>query len=667
MAHPTETLDIPSLEKLPPLRNPEILIGENDLTSLSYLHEPAVLYNLQVRFCNNNVIYTYCGIVLVAINPYEDLLIYGTDTILAYRGQAMGDLDPHIFAVAEEAFTKVERENRDQSIIVSGESGAGKTVSAKYTMRYFASVGGSATETQIEKKVLASNPIMEARIFCNPSTLISRVFGTASIAAADQIYLVWNKGIHITPYAPKEECFKHSLLPTKCLWVQAFGNAKTTRNDNSSRFGKYIEIDLDKRSTILGANMRTYLLEKSRVVFQAAEERNYHIFYQLCASAAAGVPELEDLQLGSQDNFVYTSHGRCPTINGVDDVRQFEETRNALTLLAPAANVKEFRLGWCGFSGFSDNQQLLVFRILAAILHLGNVKFLHGGQMNEDSESSTIPNGDRHLPLVADLLGIDYDQTRTWFCHRKIQSMREVITKPMTRDQASSYRDALAKHIYERLFSWIVVMINKSLASQQKIHRFIGVLDIYGFETFEVNSFEQFCINYANEKLQQQFNMHVFKLEQEEYVKEQIEWKFIDYYDNQPCIDLIESKMGILDLLDEECKMPKGSDGTWGRKLYEICTKRWKDNFSKPRLSNTAFQVHHFADVVKYEVDGFLDKNRDTVMEEHINILRASQKLRYHLKIPRCMTQIDSVFLVDTFTSMTSKHHMLKGFLANGR
>ncbi|XP_064471543.1 unconventional myosin-Va-like isoform X2 [Ornithodoros turicata] len=540
-----DVITITNPDKLPPLRNPEVLIGGNDLTSLSYLHEPGVLHNLQVRFCNNNVIYTYCGIILVAINPYEELPIYGNDTIFAYRGQAMGDLDPHIFAVSEEAYTKMERENMNQSIIVSGESGAGKTVSAKYGMRYFATVGGSSTETHIEKKVLASNPIMEA-----------------------------------------------------------IGNAKTTRNDNSSRFGKYIEIDFNTKFNIIGANMRTYLLEKSRVVFQAPDERNYHIFYQLCASA--DLDELQDLQLGSQTMFHYTNQGESPTIAGVDDAHAFQTTRNAFTLL-----------------GFTEQQQMMIFRILASILHLGNVTLVHGGAKGDDTECCMVQPGDLHVTVMADLLGIDCDQISVWLCNRKIESMREVITKPMTVDQAVFARDALAKHVYARLFDWIVTRINKALASKDKVFRFIGVLDIYGFETFEVNSFEQFCINYANEKLQQQFNLHVFKLEQEEYVREQIEWKFIDFYDNQPSIDLIESKLGVLDLLDEECRVPKGTDQTWCMKLYEKC-KKWK-HFEKPRLSNTAFIIHHFADDVTYESQGFLEKNRDTVLEEHINILKASQ------------------------------------------
>lgn len=537
----TKVLVIKSDADLPPLRNPDILIGENNLTSLSFLHEPAVLYNLQIRFQRHNI-YTYCGIVLVAFNPYNELPIYGTDTIWAYRGQGMGDLEPHIFAVAEEAYTKLEREGHDQSIIVSGESGAGKTVSAKYTMRYFATVGGSTTETQVEKKVLASLPIMEA-----------------------------------------------------------IGNAKTTRNDNSSRFGKFIEIQFNKHYHITGASMRTYLLEKSRVVFQAYEERNYHIFYQMCAAAA----RLPHLHLDHQNNFHYLNQGNNPGIDGVDDLLCFDETVSALTML-----------------GFSSKQQDDMFRILAAIMHLGNVNIRGSDNQNmgNDTETSYITPSDKHLLVMCELLGIDVNAMRKWLCHRKIVSMREVFLKPMNVEQAVGARDALAKHIYAELFNWIVAGINNSLQSQNKPQCFIGVLDIYGFETFEVNSFEQFCINYANEKLQQQFNQHVFKLEQEEYFKEEIEWTFIDFYDNQPCIDLIETKLGILDLLDEECRMPKGSDSSWAEKLYAKCGK--SKHFEKPRFGTSAFLIHHFADLVQYETTGFLEKNRDTVIEEQVDVLR---------------------------------------------
>ncbi|XP_076679320.1 dilute class unconventional myosin isoform X2 [Andrena cerasifolii] len=539
----TKTLDVKSDAELPPLRNPDILIGENNLTSLSFLHEPAVLYNLQIRF-QRHCIYTYCGIVLVAFNPYNELPIYGNDTIWAYRGQAMGDLEPHIFAVAEEAYTKLEREGHDQSIIVSGESGAGKTVSAKYTMRYFATVGGSTTETQVEKKVLASLPIMEA-----------------------------------------------------------IGNAKTTRNDNSSRFGKFIEIQFNKHYHITGASMRTYLLEKSRVVFQANEERNYHIFYQMCAAAT----RFPHLHLGDQNMFHYLNQGSNPVIDGVDDLVCFDETISALTML-----------------GFTAKQQDDMLRILAAIMHLGNVSIGNADAQNlnseTDTEASYITSSDKHLLTICELLGTDVNATRKWLCHRKIVSMREVFLKPMNVEQAIGARDALAKHIYAELFNWIVAGINNSLQSQNKPQCFIGVLDIYGFETFEINSFEQFCINYANEKLQQQFNQHVFKLEQEEYLKEEIEWTFIDFYDNQPCIDLIETKLGILDLLDEECRMPKGSDSSWAEKLYAKCGR--SKHFERPRFGTSAFLIHHFADLVRYETVGFLEKNRDTVIEEQVDVLR---------------------------------------------
>ncbi|XP_067411956.1 unconventional myosin-Va isoform X4 [Emydura macquarii macquarii] len=453
----------------------------------------------------------------------------------------MGDMDPHIFAVAEEAYKQMARDERNQSIIVSGESGAGKTVSAKYAMRYFATVSGSASEANVEEKVLASNPIMES-----------------------------------------------------------IGNAKTTRNDNSSRFGKYIEIGFDKRYRIIGANMRTYLLEKSRVVFQAEEERNYHIFYQLCASAA--LPEFKTLRLGNANYFHYTKQGGSPVIDGIDDAKEMVHTRQACTLL-----------------GISDSYQMGVFRILAGILHLGNVGF-----KSRDADSCTIPSKHEPLTIFCDLMGVEYEEMSHWLCHRKLATASETYIKPISKLQAINARDALAKHIYAKLFNWIVDHVNKALHSTVKQHSFIGVLDIYGFETFEINSFEQFCINYANEKLQQQFNMHVFKLEQEEYMKEQIPWTLIDFYDNQPCINLIEAKLGILDLLDEECKMPKGSDDSWAQKLYNTHLNKCA-LFEKPRMSNKAFIIQHFADKVEYQCEGFLEKNKDTVYEEQIKVLKSSK------------------------------------------
>uniref|UniRef100_A0A8C3BE04 Myosin VC n=1 Tax=Cairina moschata TaxID=8855 RepID=A0A8C3BE04_CAIMO len=526
---------------LPPLRNPDILVGENDLTALSYLHEPAVLHNLKIRFVESKLIYTYSGIILVAINPYKQLPIYGDAIIHAYSGQNMGDMDPHIFAVAEEAYKQMARNNKNQSIIVSGESGAGKTVSARYTMRYFATVSKSTSNAHVEDKVLASNPITEA-----------------------------------------------------------VGNAKTTRNDNSSRFGKYTEISFDQSYRIIGANMRTYLLEKSRVVFQSENERNYHIFYQLCASAMQ--PEFQHLKLGSAEKFNYTRMGGNTVIEGVDDRANMVETQKTFALL-----------------GLKEDFQMDIFKTLAAILHLGNVEITAVGD-----ERSSISPEDSHLNMFCELLDLNFDKMTQWLCHRKIITTSETVIKPMTKAQAVNARDALAKKIYSHLFDFIVERINQALQFTGKQHTFIGVLDIYGFETFDVNSFEQFCINYANEKLQLQFNLHVFKLEQEEYMKEDIPWTLIDFYDNQPVIDLIEAKMGILELLDEECLLPHGTDENWLQKLYNNFVNK-NALFEKPRMSNTSFIIQHFADKVEYKCEGFLEKNRDTVYEVLMEILKESK------------------------------------------
>uniref|UniRef100_A0A8C9VME1 Myosin VC n=1 Tax=Scleropages formosus TaxID=113540 RepID=A0A8C9VME1_SCLFO len=530
--------------QLPPLRNPDILVGENDLTALSYLHEPAVLHNLKVRFVESRIIYTYCGIILVAINPYKQLPLYGDAIIHAYSGQNMGDMDPHIFAVAEEAYKQMARKNKNQSIIVSGESGAGKTVSARYTMRYFATVSKSGSKAHVEDKVLASNPITEA-----------------------------------------------------------IGNAKTTRNDNSSRFGKYTEISFDKSYQIIGANMRTYLLEKSRVVFQSENERNYHIFYQLCSSVDD--PEFKNLRLLTADKFVYTSMGGRTDIDSVDDKADMMETRRTFSLL-----------------GLKEDFQIDVFRVLAGILHLGNIEIRAAG-----TEKSSISSSDYHLGVFCELLDVSAEDVSRWLCQRRIVLVAETVVKPVPQKRAINARDALAKHIYAHLFDYIIHKINTVLQFPGKQHTFIGVLDIYGFETFEVNSFEQFCINYANEKLQQQFNLHVFKLEQEEYMKEDIPWTLIDFYDNQPVIDLIEAKMGILDLLDEECLFPQGTDQNWLQKLYNNYLDK-NALFEKPRMSNQAFLIQHFADKVEYQCKGFLEKNRDILPEELVEIMRVS---KFHL------------------------------------
>ncbi|XP_064898034.1 unconventional myosin-Vb-like [Columba livia] len=534
-------LAYPIESQLPPLCNPDCLSGADDLVALSHLHEPAVLHSLRRRFLEANTIYTYCGIILVAINPYKPLPIYEEEVIYAYSGREMGDMDPHIFALAEEAYKQMVRFGKNQSLIISGESGAGKTASAKYAMRYFTTVGGCLCDSSMEEKVLASSPLMEA-----------------------------------------------------------FGNAKTARNDNSSRFGKYIEIGFSQ-ARVTGATIKTYLLEKSRVTFQAKAERNYHIFYQLCTSAT--LPELQGLGLRGAESFHYTCQGQDTAACSTSDVADLENTRHAFSLL-----------------GVPEDEQLELYSILAAILHLGNI-MVRGRDRRGDG--CFVEPDDEALEMFCSLLGVEVSQVTRWLCHRKLVTAGETYLKSLSRQQALDSRDALAKHMYGQVFKWMVSRVNRALRSLEGHHTSIGILDIYGFEMFELNSFEQFCINYANEKLQQLFNLNIFKLEQEEYVTEEIPWVFIDFCDNQPCIELIEGRLGILDLLNEECKMPQGSDGSWAQKLYQ--THLSSSHFQKPKRPTDAFVVCHFAGKVEYQCGGFVEKNRDAVPEELVGLLRASK------------------------------------------
>lgn len=445
------------------------------------------------------------------------------------------------------------RDQKNQTIVVSGESGAGKTVSAKYIMRYFATRespdnpgrrrGKADSMSETEEQILATNPIMEA-----------------------------------------------------------FGNAKTTRNDNSSRFGKYIEILFNKQTDIIGAKIRTYLLERSRLVFQPLKERNYHIFYQLIAGATDA--EREELSLKHVQEFSYLNQGSAPVIDGVDDKAEFNATRDSLTKI-----------------GVSPDTQSGIWRLLAALLHIGDVK------ITATRTDSNLAPDEPSLVKACGLLGIDANNFAKWIVKKQLITRGEKIVSNLTQQQAVVVRDSVAKFIYSSLFDWLVERTNESLATEQVLsqaHTFIGVLDIYGFEHFAKNSFEQFCINYANEKLQQEFNAHVFKLEQEEYVREQIDWQFIDFADNQPCIDLIEGKLGVLSLLDEESRLPMGSDEQFVTKLHHNFSGDKHKFYKKPRFGKSSFTVCHYAVDVTYESDGFIEKNRDTVPDEHMEVLKAS-------------------------------------------
>ncbi|KAL5542469.1 hypothetical protein UlMin_010179 [Ulmus minor] len=519
--------------------------GVDDMTRLAYLHEPGVLHNLKCRY-DMNEIYTYTGNILIAVNPFRRLPhLYDSHMMEQYKRASFGELSPHPFAIADYAYRMMINEGISQSILVSGESGAGKTESTKMLMRYLAYMGGRATTDgrSVEQQVLESNPVLEA-----------------------------------------------------------FGNAKTVRNNNSSRFGKFVELQFDNRGRISGAAIRTYLLERSRVCQVSDPERNYHCFYMLCAAPAEDV---ERYKLGNPRTFHYLNQSNCYELDGVDDSKEYLVTRKAMDIV-----------------GIGSDEQDSIFRVVAAILHLGNIEFTKG----TESDSSE-PKDDKsrfHLKTAAELFMCDEKSLEDSLCKRVIVTRDETITKCLDPDAATVSRDALAKIVYSRLFDWLVNKINNSIGQDPDSKYLIGVLDIYGFESFKTNSFEQFCINLTNEKLQQHFNQHVFKMEQEEYTKEEIDWSYIEFIDNQDVLDLLEKKPGgIIALLDEACMFPRSTHETFAQKLYQT----FKDNkrFSKPKLARTDFTICHYAGDVTYQTELFLDKNKDYVVAEHQELLSASK------------------------------------------
>ncbi|CAA6659271.1 unnamed protein product [Spirodela intermedia] len=507
--------------------------GVDDMTKLSYLHEPGVLQNLSTRY-ELNEIYTYTGNILIAVNPFQRLPhLYDSHMMAQYKGACLGELSPHVFAVADVAYRAMINEGKSNSILVSGESGAGKTETTKMLMRYLAYLGGRvATEGRtVEQQVLESNPVLEA-----------------------------------------------------------FGNAKTVRNNNSSRFGKFVEIQFDKHGRISGAAIRTYLLERSRVCQISDPERNYHCFYLLCA---APQEEIDKYKLGSPSSFHYLNQSNCYELVGVNDAHEYLSTRRAMDIVGIRCN-------------FSSS---------CCILHLGNIDFTKGKEID-----SSIPKDEKstfHLQMTAELLMCEPKALEDALCKRVMVTPEEVIQRTLDPLSAVVSRDGLAKTIYSRLFDWIVDKINVSIGQDPTSRSLIGVLDIYGFESFKHNSFEQFCINYTNEKLQQHFNQHVFKMEQEEYTKEAIDWSYIEFVDNQDVLDLIEKKPGgIIALLDEACMFPKSTHETFSQKLYQIFKAHKR--FIKPKLSRTDFTIAHYA-------GEFLDKNKDYIVPEHQDLLSASK------------------------------------------
>eukprot|EP00002_Diphylleia_rotans_P032209 TRINITY_DN6746_c0_g1_i1.p1 TRINITY_DN6746_c0_g1~~TRINITY_DN6746_c0_g1_i1.p1 ORF type:complete len:1802 (-),score=377.38 TRINITY_DN6746_c0_g1_i1:222-5627(-) len=531
----TMEVDKPKLATLQTV-HPTCMKGLDDMVHLGDLHEAGLLNTLRTRF-ENDKIYTYTGAILVSINPYQTLPIYTNEIMHSYRGQRVGSLPPHIFAIADNAYRNMCDKNLDQSIIISGESGAGKTEATKLILQYLAAVSGH--HSWVEQQILDSSPVLEA-----------------------------------------------------------FGNAKTIRNDNSSRFGKFIEIHFDDDNKICGASIVNYLLEKSRIVSQSPDERNYHIFYQLTAGATE--EEREKYSILPVSEYRYLNQSGCVKIDHVDDAEEFNRVKMALTVL-----------------NMSDEEVDGIFRILSGILMLGNVNFT----ASADGESCTVSNPEV-ATSAAKIFGTKPEVLMSALTNRTNVIAGNAITVPLKASEAVEGRDAFAKSIYGRMFDWIVSRINDSIR-QGKKKSLIGVLDIFGFEIFKQNSFEQLCINFANEKLQQHFNQFIFKSEQEEYSREKINWSNIDFVDNQECIDLVEKKpLGIISLIDEVCKAPKGGDQMMLEKFHKNHEK--SPYYDKPRVNNGTFGVKHYAGTVTYHIDGFTEKNKDTLYFDYIEAMQMS-------------------------------------------
>uniref|UniRef100_A0A1Q3FYL2 Putative myosin class v heavy chain n=1 Tax=Culex tarsalis TaxID=7177 RepID=A0A1Q3FYL2_CULTA len=501
----------------------------HDMITLGDLQEYAILRNLIVRY-RQKQIYTYTGSMLVAINPYEILPIYTFNEINLYREKKIGDLPPHIFAIGDGAYQEMRRDGRDQCIVISGESGAGKTESTKLILQYLAATSGK--HSWVEQQIIESNPIMEA-----------------------------------------------------------FGNAKTVRNDNSSRFGKYIDVHFNREGVIGGAKIDQYLLEKSRIVYQNKGERNYHIFYSMLAGLSK--EEKKMLELEDASKYQYLIRGQTLNCNGRNDASEFANVRSAMKVLA-----------------FTDQEIWSILSLLAAILHLGNIKYKSTVVQNMDAvEVNDTTNATR----VSGLLGVTKAALVNALTRRTIIAQGERVVSHVSKEQALEARDAFVKSIYGKIFLMVVNKINSAIyKSSPKGRISIGVLDIFGFEQFETNSFEQLCINFANENLQQFFVKHIFKMEQAEYTREGINWTNIEFVDNQDVLDMIGMKsLHLMALIDDETRFPKGTDLTMLSKLHS--THGSKTIYLKPKYDNVpAFGIQHFAGTVFYNVNGFLEKNRDT-------------------------------------------------------
>ncbi|XP_070589184.1 unconventional myosin-VI isoform X1 [Erythrolamprus reginae] len=541
-----------------------------DNCSLMYLNEATLLHNIRVRYSKDRI-YTYVANILIAVNPYFDIpKLYSLDIIKKYQGKSLGTLAPHVYAIADKAFRDMKVLKMSQSIIVSGESGAGKTENTKFVLRYLTESYGSGQD--IDDRIVEANPLLEA-----------------------------------------------------------FGNAKTVRNNNSSRFGKFVEIHFNEKNSVVGGFVSHYLLEKSRICVQGPEERNYHIFYRLCAGAPENIRE--KLYLSSPDNFRYLNRGCTRYFATKETDKQILQNRKSPEYQKLGA-LKDPLLDDHGdFNrmctamkkiGLNDEEKLDLFRVVAGVLHLGNIDFEEAGST---SGGCTLKNKSaQSLEYCAKLLGLDQDDLRVSLTTRVMLTTAggtkgTVIKVPLKVEQANNARDALAKTVYSHLFDHVVNRVNQCFPFETSSF-FIGVLDIAGFEYFEHNSFEQFCINYCNEKLQQFFNERILKEEQELYQKEGLGVNEVHYVDNQDCIDLIEGKLiGILDILDEENRLPQPSDQHFASVIHQKQKQHFR--LSIPRKSKLAvhrnirddegFIIRHFAGAVCYETTQFVEKNNDAL------------------------------------------------------
>uniref|UniRef100_A0A3Q2NNN4 Myosin-7 n=1 Tax=Fundulus heteroclitus TaxID=8078 RepID=A0A3Q2NNN4_FUNHE len=533
-------------------QNPPKFDKIEDMAMLTFLHEPAVLFNLKERYAAW-MIYTYSGLFCVTVNPYKWLPVYNQEVVVAYRGKKRSEAPPHIFSISDNGYQYMLADRENQSILITGESGAGKTVNTKRVIQYFASIaaGGVKKDPNAKDKGTLEDQIIQA----NPA-------------------------------------------------LEAFGNAKTIRNDNSSRFGKFIRIHFDTRGKLASADIETYLLEKSRVIFQLKAERDYHIFYQILSNKK---PELLEMMLVSNNPYDYSFISQGETqVASIDDAEELLATDSAFDVL-----------------GFTQEEKNSVYKLTGAIMHYGNMKFKMRPR-EEQAEADGTEDADK----AAYLMGLNSADLIKGLCHPRVKVGNEWVTKGQNVNQVNYAIGALSKAVYERMFLWMVIRINQSLETKQPRQYFIGVLDIAGFEIFDFNTFEQLCINFTNEKLQQFFNHHMFVLEQEEYKKEGIEWTFIDFgMDLQACIDLIEKPMGIMSILEEECMFPKASNATFKAKLYDNHLGK-SANFQKPRIVKGKPEAHfalvHYAGTVDYNINNWLVKNKDPLNETVVGLYQKS-------------------------------------------